>query len=259
MDEAELRRRRNRRRLATKLGSLALILLAWQVYGRSVNPVLFTYPTAVAASAVRLAADGTLWHYGRQSLLVLFYGLSSAVVVGVPLGVAMARLDLVDWALEWPVNALYATPMVAVVPLIVLWFGFAVLAKVVVVFLFVIFPVLINTYHGVKAVDPKLVEVARSFCSSERRMWPDVVLPSAVPFIVTGVRLGVGRALVGMIIAEFYTSIAGLGYLIVRFADQFQTADLFVPVVMLALLGVALTAALNWFERRVAPWAHADD
>jgi ABC-type nitrate/sulfonate/bicarbonate transport system permease component len=143
---------------------------------------------------------------------------------------------------------------VALVPVIVLWVGFGPVAKVVVVFLFSVFAIVINTARGVREVDPELVEVARSYLAREVGLWKDVVLPSALPYVVTGIRLAVGRALVGVVIAEFYTSIAGLGYLIVLYANTFQTAKVFVPVVILMALGVTLTWLLQLVETRLAPW-----
>jgi ABC-type nitrate/sulfonate/bicarbonate transport system permease component len=145
--------------------------------------------------------------------------------------------------------------MVALVPVLVLWFGFGTWAKIVIVFLFAIFPVLINTTRGVKEADPQLEEVARSFCSSERRKWFDLTLPSALPFIVTGVRLAIGRGLIGVVVAEFYTSIAGLGFVIVSNANQFRTSRMFVPILILMVLGVVLTKSLEVLERRLTPWA----
>jgi ABC-type nitrate/sulfonate/bicarbonate transport system permease component len=123
-----------------------------------------------------------------------------------------------------------------------------------VVLLFTIFPVLINTMRGVREVDPRLVEVARAFCSTEYRLWTDLVLPSALPFIMTGVRLAIGRALIAVIVAEFYTAISGLGYLIVSNAHAFHTARVFVPVVVLMTLGVATTGLLEMVEARISPW-----
>ncbi len=234
--------------------SLVLVLGVWEVWGRSVNPILFTYPTAIARATVELSASGELWHYLSQSLEVLFYGVLTGTVVAIPLGVLTARSRLLDKATEMYVNALYTTPMVAIVPLLVLWFGFGIQAKTVVVFLFTVFPLLINTYQGVKHVDSKLLEVARSFCSTERELWFDVILPSALPFIIAGMRLALGRALVGMVLAEFYTSIAGLGYMIVRYSNTFQTAKLFVPIVVLMAMGVASSEVLKRLERRLAPW-----
>jgi NitT/TauT family transport system permease protein len=155
------------------------------------------------------------------------------------------------------VNALSATPTVALTPLIVLWFGYDVMAKTVVVFLFVVFPVLINTQRGVREVDPELIEVATTFCSSERRMWIDLVLPSALPYIVTGIRLAIGRALIGVIVAEYYTALSGLGNLIATSANSFQTARMFVPITLVTVIGVVLTAILEWIEHRLARWRKA--
>jgi NitT/TauT family transport system permease protein len=149
--------------------------------------------------------------------------------------------------------------MVALVPILVLWLGIRIEAKVTVVFLFAVFPILINTYQGVRDADPRIIEVARSFRSSEWFMWRDVFLPWAVPYIAAGVRLAIGRALVGMVIAEFYTAISGLGYLIVRYAHIFDMDKALVPVILLMFMGVGLTAALKFIEKRVAPWSRKDE
>jgi ABC-type nitrate/sulfonate/bicarbonate transport system permease component len=178
-------------------------------------------------------------------------------VVGVLLGVTMGRFAVVEWAADIYISALYSTPMVAVVPLIVFWFGFRIPAKVVIVFSFMVFPVLLNTFEGVKNVDRNLQEVARSFCSSESQLWRHLIIPSAIPFIVAGVRLAIGRGLVGMIVAEFYTSVTGLGYMIVRYANALETDKLFVPIVVVMLLGVGLMSLAKWIERRIAPWRNA--
>jgi NitT/TauT family transport system permease protein len=190
----------------------------------------------------------------KESLLVLTYAAILSVLAGVILGVIMGRFTMIEWATDIYVNALYSTPMVAVVPLIVLWFGFRVPAKVIIVFLFMVFPVLLNTYEGVKNVERNLQEVARSFCSSESQLWRHLIIPSAVPFIVAGVRLAIGRGLVGMIVAEFYTSVTGLGYMIVRYANSLETDKLFVPIVVVMVLGVTLMSLAKWVESRIAPW-----
>ena len=185
---------------------------------------------------------------------MLGVGLALAIVAGVALGLAIGRSSVVEALLEVPLDALNAMPIVALVPVLVLWVGFGPPAKVVIVFLFSVFAIVINTARGVREVDPELIEVARSFMAREVGLWKDVVLPSALPYIVAGVRLAVGRALVGVVIAEFYTSIAGLGYLIVSYANTFQTAKVFVPVVVLMALGVALTRFVQLLEDRLAPW-----
>jgi NitT/TauT family transport system permease protein len=242
------------RRWTLRLGSVVVLLVAWEIYGRSINPILLSSPTAVLAAGVQMLVDGSLVHALGKSLAVLALGLVAGTVIGVTIGVLAGRTAAVAAMLELPVTALYATPTVALIPIIVLWFGFDVMAKTVVVFLFVVFPVLINTMRGVREVDPDLVEVARTFCSSERRIWTDLVLPSALPYIVTGVRLAIGRALIGVIVAEYYTALSGLGNLIATNANSFQTARMFVPIAIIALLGVVLTALLGWLEHRLARW-----
>jgi len=185
-------------------------------------------------------------------------GLGCAIIVGIPLGVAMARVQKLDWALDLPLNALYATPTVALVPILVLWFGIYLKAKIIVVFLFAVFPVLINTYQGVRECDKNMLEVARSFRSSETGVWQDVLLPFALPYIAAGIRLAIGRGLVGMVIAEFYTTISGLGFMITKYANVFEMDKTLVPVFVLMVLGVTLTSGLKRLERRIAPWSHAN-
>ena len=241
-----------------RYGFLALILIVWQIVGPHISPIFFTYPTKIAVAFYELTVSGDLPHYLLQSLEVMFYGLLTAVVIGIPLAVLMARVRWLDWALDLPVNALYATPLVALVPLLVLWFGIYLKAKIIVVFLFAVFPILINTYQGVRECDQNMLEVAHSFRSSEWQTWQDVLLPYALPFIAAGVRLAIGRGLVGMVIAEFYTTISGLGYMIMRYANNFEMDKTFVPVIVLMVLGVSFTAGLKWLERRIAPWSHAN-
>jgi len=243
--------------LTYRLGSLVVVLAIWEACAPLIDPIFFSYPSAIALAFYELTASGELWHYAKQSIEILLYGMLFAIVLGIALGLVMARFPKVDWTLDVYVNALYATPMVALVPLLVLWLGIRIEAKVTVVFLFAFFPILINTYQGVKNVDQGLVEVARSFNTSERRMWVDVLLPSAVPYIAAGIRLAIGRALVGMVIAEFYTAISGLGYMVVRYAHIFQMDKTMVPVILLMIMGVVFSAVLRRIEVRIAPWNQA--
>jgi len=238
--------------------SLAVVLTAWELYGRSVNPILFTYPTAIAAAFVELVSKGELQRFLMQSLEVFLYGFTLAVVVGIPLGIFLARSPTLSLALEPYLHAIYSTPTVAFIPLIVLWFGFRVTAKVVIVFLFMVFPILLNTQQGVKNLNQDLLEVARSFCSSERQLWLDLIIPSSLPFILAGINLAIGRGLVGMVVAEFFTSVAGLGYMIVQYANSFETAKLFVPIVVLMGLGVILIGLIKVVERKIAPWQNRE-
>lgn len=231
-------------------------LAAWEIYGRAIHTVIFAYPTQIGKAFFDVARTGELWFYLRGSLVVLALGLGLAIVIGIPLGIVMGRRATVEQALEPYINALYSTPTVALIPLIVLWAGFQLKAKVILVFLFCVFPILINTYQGVKNTDARLLEVARSFCAGEWSLWRDLMVPSAAPYILAGIRLGIGRGLVGMVVAEFYTAITGLGYMIVQYANTFRTDRLFVPIVVLMILGVGLTSLLRRLERSLAPWLH---
>ncbi|MFH5823658.1 ABC transporter permease [Georgenia sp. AZ-5] len=237
-----------------RYASLLVILVAWELYGRNVNPIVFTYPTAIAQAFVDMIRDGTLISALIDTVVVLAIGSAIGVVVGIAVGLLAGRSETVKQIIDIPVNALYALPAVALIPVIVLWFGFGDQAKIFVVTFFVFFPVIINTMRGVEEVSPELLEVTRSFCSSERRVWVDLLLPAALPYIFTGVRLAIGRGLVGVIVAEFFTAISGLGNLIVTNSNTFQTARVFVPIVILSLIGVVLTAALGAVEKVLAPW-----
>ena len=241
-----------------RYGFVVIILIVWQLVARFISPIFFTSPTAIAQAFYETTVNGELPYFLGQSLEVMVYGLLTAIAVGIPLGIAMARIRWLDWALDLPINALYAMPLVAVVPLLVLWFGIYLKAKIIVVFLFAVFPVLINTYQGVRECDKNMLEVAQSFRSSELRTWQDVLLPFALPYIIAGVRLAIGRGLIGMIIAEFYTTISGLGFMITKYANVFEMDKTFVPVIVLMVLGVSLTTLLKWIGRRIAPWSAAN-
>jgi sulfonate transport system permease protein len=257
--KAAIGRRRQRQvlTLVIRLASLAVVLGLWQYFGARVDPVLFTTPDAIAIAAVDMIRSGELWHYLWPSLVVLAIGLSIAAVVGIAVGLLLARFWVLDVAFGVYITFLYSIPSVALVPLIVLWAGFETTAKVIILFLFAFFPMAINTHQGVKNVDPKLIEVGRAFRASERQLWTNIVLPGALPFIVTGLRLAVGRGLIGMVLADLYTAISGIGYLIVRTASTYQINKMFVPIVTLGLLGVTLTALLRVLELQVAPWTAA--
>src|SRR3954471_2553503 len=255
------RRRRNKQiqTIAIRCASLAIVLTLWEVFGANIDPVLFTTPSKIAAAAVTMIGSGELWTYLWPSLVVLAIGLTLAATIGIAIGLLLARFWVLDVAFGVYITFLYSTPSVALVPLIVLWAGFETTAKVVILFLFAFFPMTINTYQGVKNVDSKLIEVGRAFRCSEAQLWTNIVLPGALPFIVTGLRLAVGRGLIGMVLADLYTAISGIGYLIVRTASTYQVDKMFVPIVTLGILGITLTALLRVLERRIAPWTLAGE
>jgi NitT/TauT family transport system permease protein len=254
---ANRRRRQFLLNIAIRIVSLTAVLGLWEIFGAGMDPGLFTTPSAIGKAAVVMVGSGELWNYLAPSLVVLAIGLSLAAAVGIVVGLLLARFWMLDVAFGVYITFLYSIPSVALVPVIVLWAGFETSAKVIILFLFAFFPMAINTYQGVKNVDHKLIEVGRAFRCTEWQLWTNIVLPGALPFIVTGLRLAVGRGLIGMVLADLYTAISGIGYLIVRTASTYQVDKMFVPIVTLGLLGVTLTACLRFVELRVAPWTAA--
>ncbi len=257
-------RRRPRRRLLSRewlvrAASVVVVLAAWELYAPHVNPIFLRPPSAILVAFVDLVRDGSLIAASLQSLHNFAIGLFIALLVGILLGIISARSWVARNATDPWVNALYSTPSVALVPLLSLWFGYGDRAKIITIALFAVFPILVNTQEGVRHVDAGLLEVARSFSSSERRIWTDVLLPGALPFILAGVRLAIGRALVGMVVAEFLLSFSGgLGALIIQFQNVFRVDRLFAPVIVVAVIGVVLIAAVQWLEGLIAPWARRE-
>ena len=241
-----------------RVTTVGVFLLVWEVYGRSLNPIFLSYPLAILSAAVELITSGELLAALLKSLQGLAIGFSLAVVVGITLGILMGRYRTLYYALDPFVVALYATPGVALIPLIMLWFGLGLQAKIVIIFEACFFPIVLNTFAGVRNVSRANVDVARAYGASERQILRLVLLPSALPFIMAGIRLAVGRGVIGMVVAEFFTSLSGIGSLIIIYSNAFATAKLFVPVITLSLLGVSLTALAQHLERRMAPWKETE-
>lgn len=240
------------------MATIGAFLLAWEVYGRSLNPIFLSYPTAVAGAFAELILNGRLLGATFQSLSALGIGFSVSIVSGVVVGLLMGRYRTVYHALDPFIIALYNTPSVALIPLIQLWFGLGLQAKVVIVILSAFFPIVINTFAGVRNTSRGMVDVVRAFGASERQVMTKVVVPGAVPFIMAGMRLAVGRAVIGVVVAEFFTAVTGLGGLIIVFSNSFATAKLFVPVITLVVLGLALTSVARALEARFATWKETE-
>jgi NitT/TauT family transport system permease protein len=247
-----------RRALALRVGSVLITLVAWEFYGRSINPIFLSYPTAIAEAVPQLFGSGELPRAIAQSSQALVAGFLLAVVLGTLIGLAMGRYRTVDYLLDVQVNALYSTPTVVLVPLIILWFGLDVESKIVVIFLSVVFPMIVNTYAGVRNVGRNLIQIVQAEGATELQIFTKIIVPAAIPFIMTGIRLAVGRAVVGMVVAEFFTAINGLGGVIIAYSNAFATAKVFVAIAVLVILGVGLTEAARWLEHRVAPWKETE-
>jgi NitT/TauT family transport system permease protein len=240
-----------------RLASVTVFLLLWEFFGRKTDPILFTYPTAVAEAFVKLIASGELIKQLAVSLSALAVGFIASLVLGVAFGLILGMSRTVEAFFEPLINALYATPQVALTPLLMMWLGLGFSVKVAVVFLFAFFPILINTASGAKNVSAAMVEVARAYLAPPAQILFKVICP-ALPFIMAGVRIAIGRALVGMIVAELFTAITGLGAMLSLYGNIFETAKMFVVIVVLAVLGVGLIRATQWLERRLATWKETE-
>jgi NitT/TauT family transport system permease protein len=236
------------------LASLAVLIGAWEVFGRDINPVFGSYPSAIATAFVELARSGQLAAALYESLRPFVVGYGLAIIAGVPLGLVIGRFRVMEAALGIYVTAGYAMPLVALVPLLILWLGLGFAVKAAVVFLMSVFPICINTWLGVRAVPKSLIEVGKSFVAADFVILRRIVLPATLPYIMAGIRLAVGRAVVAMVIAEFFTTISGLGAIIINSANNFDTATMFVPIIVLMVLAIGLNSLIGWVERRVAPW-----
>ena len=234
--------------------SVAALLGVWEFFGRDVNPVFGSFPSAIALAFVELVRTGQLSAALYESLRPFVVGYGLAIVVGVPLGLVIGRYRVLEAALGIYVTAGYAMPLVALVPLLILWLGLGFAVKAAVVFLMSVFPICINTWLGVTAVPKNLIEVGKSFVASDAVILRRIVLPATLPYIMAGVRLAVGRAVVAMVIAEFFTTISGLGAIIINSANNFDTATMFVPIMVLMVLAIGLNSLIGWVERHVAPW-----
>lgn len=234
--------------------SLAAGIALWEIAGRYSNPAFFVPFSETIARLWDLAAKGELGLQLLESALLFVSGFGLAVAIGIPLGLLLARVWALRVALEPYIMILYATPMVALIPFILALMGFGFAPKVLVVFLFAVFPILYNTVEGARSIKPELIEVARSYRSSETALWREVMLPYTLPFAMTGVRLAIGRGLVGMVAAEFFLSSSGLGRLIMTASQNFDIGAVYGIILLIGLIGVGLMRFGRAIENRFARW-----
>jgi ABC-type nitrate/sulfonate/bicarbonate transport system permease component len=237
--------------------SFLLLMAIWELAGRGGNPLLTSHPSAVYRALVAQLSSGALPRAFVQSLQPLLIGYGLAVVVGIPIGLLLGRSWLAEKSLGFYFVGLDATPLVAFLPVFILWFGLHLMVKVVIVFLFSITPIVINTWIGVKGVPNTLVEVGKSFVGSEAFITRKIVLPYALPSIVAGLRLGIGRAIIAMAVAELFTALSGLGGLLLKRSEDYDTAGMFVPAFVFMAMGIVANYLLVAIERRIAPWHKA--
>jgi ABC-type nitrate/sulfonate/bicarbonate transport system permease component len=237
-----------------RLIALMGFLVLWHLASIPAGRLLLPSPIDIVPAFLDELRSGQLVTATLSSLQVFAVGYLLAIVSGVALGVLMGGMPRLGETLEVYVNALNATPRVAFIPLIILWFGLGTSAKIVVVWFQAVMPIVINTYAGVQNTDADLLEAARSFGARRGQLFRHIMLPAALPYIVTGLRLGAAMAMVGTVIAELQTALTGLGYLMAQFGGTFQTAKYFAPVLVLAAMGMLVSQILKMLERRLARW-----
>lgn len=240
------------------LGVFGIIIffLAWEIASRThiLNPFYFPPFSQIIAKGIELFADGSIWEHMAFSLTNFTVGFATATLVGVLSGIPMGWYKGISKTLDPLLSGIYATPLIALLPLIIMLFGLGAISKIIMTFLAAVFPILINTMTGIANTDANLIRMSRSFSASDATIFLKVSVPGSLPYIVAGMRVALGRALVYIVVAEQYGAAMGLGYLSSVAAQRFQIATMFVPIVVIACLGAGLTELLKVVERRLETW-----
>ncbi len=238
------------------IGGLLAFFLIWEYVGTSglINPLFVSAPSKILRAGIRMIQQGDIWNDLYVSGTEFFIGFALAIVIGIPFGMLLGWYRTVYYIFDPFVRALNATPRIALTPLFIIWFGIGIWSKVALVFLGALFPIVLNTFSGVRTLDELLLRAARSFGANDRQIFKTIVLPGSVPFILSGLRLGLGRALVGIVVGEMVAATAGIGYEMAIAGATFQTDKLFVNVLILTMFGVLFTEVLNHVEHRFDAW-----
>jgi len=250
------------RRLWLGLGSVLFVIAAWEAlltYVIPLNPFFFTKPSLIAVAFKEQVIYGALWCDLAVSSKAFVWGFSLAILFGIPVGALMGWRRKAGYTLDPFFTALYASPLVALAPLIIVVFGVGLFAKSVLVFALSVFPFIFNTFAGVRSTDRLLINVVRSFGGGEKDLYLKVIFPSTLPYIVAGARIALGRGLVGIIVGEFYAASEGIGYAISRFGDTYRLPEMFAAIFLLMIAAVALTEGMRKLEAVLAPWKAAQE
>jgi NitT/TauT family transport system permease protein len=240
--------------IALPAAAIGAILAAWQLSGLFLNPILISTPVAVAEELGTLAANGQIWLALGQSLEEMAIGMALGLTVGFGLGVLMGRYTLAAKILFPYVNFFNATPLVVIIPLVIIWVGITMQARLLFVFLITLWPVLLNTATGIRNVSRGYVDVGLAFGFDEPQILRHISIPAAVPFILAGIRISAGLAIIGMIVGEMEISFVGLGFLLVSFGNSFETGKLIAVLIVTSLLGVLNVTILKLIQAKFFPW-----
>ncbi|HEY6886877.1 MAG TPA: ABC transporter permease [Solirubrobacter sp.] len=238
--------------------SVVVFLGLWQIVGATIDPILLATPTAVVDAFATMIGNGDLIPAFLSAMGDLIVGYTAAAVVGIAAGVAIGRSETVERVMNPYINFFQATPLIALVPLVVIWFGVGFKARIFVVFLLAVWSIIINTSTGVKETPRSLLDVGRVYKLTRRQSILSIELPNAVPSIFAGLRIGLGKALIGMVIAQMEISVTGLGGLVVNYGNAFKTAYLLAAIITASLVGVVAAAGLEVLRRVLFPWTKSD-
>ena len=239
-----------------RLAALAILLGLWFLISLIVGPNFVPDPLRTATAAAAMMRDGKIFEAAGQSITIYLGGYFLAIAVAIPVAMIMGGIPNVGRTLDVYVNALMATPRVAFIPLVIVFLGLGAEAKMFIVFLGAVMPILINTYAGILNSDTELIEMARSAGASRFQIYWRIMLPGALPFMAVGLRLGATIGLINTVVAELYTAVSGLGGLLAFYGNTFQMAPYFVVVLVLALIGTLVTQLLRLMEVRAQRWRY---
>ncbi len=240
------------------LGGLSVLgfFAAWQAVFLFVpfNKLFISKPDLIGESFIDLITSGDLFRDLAVSAVPFLYGFVSAAIVGVVVGIVMGWRVRVGYALDPLMTVFYASPLVALAPLVIVFFGVGVSGKALIIFMLSVFPFIFNAHAGVRAVDPLLINVVRSLGGSEKDLYLKVIVPSVLPYIIAGARIAIGRGLIGVLVAEFFAASEGIGYAIARYGDLFALDKMFACIIVIMVIAVVLTEGIRWAERSAFPW-----
>lgn len=242
-----------------KLAGGLFILGLWEIIVRAYAPAYVAKPSGIIQVLPAVVLSGPILKAAGITLGAVAQGLSIALVAGTLIGLATGQLKVLERLLRIYVNGLNAMPMVAILPLFTIWFGYSSAARLATTVFAALFPITMNVRDGARSVPNEYLEVARAYRARPRHIWFGVALPSALPYLFAGVRLALGRALIGAVVAEFFISVDGLGFYILFQSRTFHHNEAFVAVLMLGAFAVGLDALMNWFTRRYLPWYRAGE
>lgn len=238
-----------------RLLTLLVIGAAWQLLAINAGGLLIPSFTDTVIALAELMFDPVLWQALLISNQAMVIGFAISVVIGIPLGLAMGRFRAAEQFSDVYLNILLVTPISTLIPLLVMSVGIGLAARIILVVFFTFIMIIVNSRAGVRQVDPSLIEMGRSFGASERQLWQRIILPGAMPAVMAGIRIGLSRAVQGMVIVELLMVSVGIGGLILRYRGFFQADKLYAVIVVIVIEALILISLARWVERRVVPWA----